>query len=111
MGKKVFVGGLSWNTNDDGLRNAFEKYGSVSEARVITDRETGRSRGFGFVTFDDSGAASKAIAEMNGKDLDGRTIKVSEAEEKPRGGGGGGGGRGGYGGGGGGYGGGGGNRW
>jgi cold-inducible RNA-binding protein len=103
MGKKVFVGGLSWNTNDDGLRNAFEKFGDVSEVRVITDRETGRSRGFGFVTFENSDSASKAINEMNGKDLDGRTIKVNEAEEKPqgsRGGGGGGGHRGG-----------GGNRW
>jgi cold-inducible RNA-binding protein len=105
MGKKVFVGGLSWNTNDDGLRNAFEKFGDVSEVRVITDRETGRSRGFGFVTFENSDSASKAINEMNGKDLDGRTIKVNEAEEKPQGS------RGGGHGGGGGHRGGGGNRW
>ena len=121
MGSKLFVGGLSWNTNDDGLRQAFERFGNVDEAKVISDRETGRSRGFGFVTFSDSEGARKAIAEMDGKELDGRTIKVNEAEEKPRGGGGGGsrggGGGGGYGGGGGGgYGGGGsrgggGNRW
>lgn len=105
MSKKVFVGGLSWNTDDTGLRSAFEKFGDVSDVRVITDRETGRSRGFGFVTFENSDAAATAISEMNGKDLDGRTIKVNEAEEKPRRSGGGGGG-GGYRGGGGG-----GNRW
>lgn len=85
MSKKLFVGGLSWNTNSDSLRQAFESYGAVEDARVITDRETGRSRGFGFVTFVDGGAASDAIAGMNGKDLDGRTIKVNEAEEKPAG--------------------------
>lgn len=122
MGKKLFVGGLSWNTNDDGLRQAFERFGNVEEARVISDRETGRSRGFGFVTFSDDDGARRAIAEMDGKELDGRSIKVNEAEEKPRGGSGGGGGsRGGYSGGGGGGGsrggygsgggGGGGNRW
>jgi len=110
MGNKLFVGGLSWNTNDDSLRQAFEKFGNVDEARIINDRETGRSRGFGFVTFSDGEGARKAMAEMNGKELDGRAIKVNEAEEKPRGGGGGGGGggRGGFGGGGGG---GGGGRW
>ena len=114
MGKKVFVGGLSWNTNDDTLRNAFEAFGQVEEAKVIQDRETGRSRGFGFVTFVDSDGVQKAISAMDGKELDGRTIKVNEAEDKPRGGGGGGGGGGGFGGGGGGRGGGGGGgggRW
>ncbi len=88
MSKKLFVGGLSWNTDDEGLRHAFEQFGDVSEVRVITDRETGRSRGFGFVTFQEAEAASKAISEMNGQDLDGRTIKVNIAEEKPRTGGG-----------------------
>lgn len=115
MSKKLFVGGLSWGTNDDGLRDAFARFGSISEARVIMDRETGRSRGFGFITFDDDQDAINAMNEMNGKELDGRSIKVNEAQEKPsgggggggggfrggRGGGGGGGGRGGYGGGGG----------
>ena len=109
MGKKIFVGGLSWNTNDDTLRKAFEQYGNIDEAKVVQDRETGRSRGFGFVTFSESDGVQKAISGMDGKDLDGRTIKVNEAEDKPRGGGGGGGGRGGFGGGGGG--GGGGGRW
>src|SRR3954471_13369222 len=103
MGKKVFVGGLSWNTNDDTFRQAFEAFGNIDEAKVIQDRETGRSRGFGFVTFSDSAGAQKAIPGMNGKELDGRPIKVNEAEDKPRGGGGGGGGGYGGGGGGGGY--------
>ena len=102
MGKKLFVGGLSWNTNDDALRQAFERFGTVDDAKVIQDRETGRSRGFGFVTFSSDDGARQAISGMDGKELDGRTIKVNEAEDKPRGGGGGGGGRGGFGGGGGG---------
>ena len=89
MSKKLFVGGLSWNTDDEGLRQAFERFGEVDEARVITDRETGRSRGFGFVTLQDSEAAMSAISAMDGTDLDGRTIKVNEAQDKPRGGGGG----------------------
>ncbi|MBQ49193.1 MAG: RNA-binding protein [Zetaproteobacteria bacterium] len=85
MSKKVFVGGLSWNTDNDGLRAAFETFGDVSDARVITDRETGRSRGFGFVSFEDDSAATKAISEMDGTELDGRSIKVNEALDKPRG--------------------------
>jgi cold-inducible RNA-binding protein len=102
MSKKLFVGGLSWGTTDDGLHGAFSPFGEIVEAKVITDRETGRSRGFGFVTFADDEGATKAIAEMDGTELDGRTIKVNEAEDKPARSGGGGGGRGGYGGGGGG---------
>ncbi len=95
MSKKLFVGGLSWNTTDDGLRAAFERFGEIVEAKVITDRESGRSRGFGFVTFSADDAASAAINEMNGSQLDGRSIKVNEAEDKGfRGGGKGGGGRG-----------------
>ena len=108
MSKKLFVGGLSWGTTDDGLHGAFSRFGEIVEAKVITDRETGRSRGFGFVTFANDEGATSAITEMNGADLDGRTIKVNEAEDKGfrtggGGGGGGGGGRGGRGGGGGGY--------
>jgi len=103
MSKKLFVGSLSWDTNDDGLRNAFSVHGEVSEAVVITDRDSGRSRGFGFVTFDQDEAADAAVAALNGTDLDGRAIKVDVAQAKERNsGGGGGGGRGGYGGGGGG---------
>ena len=114
MQKKLFVGGLSWDTTDEGLRQAFASFGELAEVKVITDRETGRSRGFGFVSFEQEDDAKRAIAEMNGKTLDGRTLKVDAAEDKPRGegrsGGGGQRGGGGYGGGGGGYGGGGGQR-
>jgi RNA recognition motif-containing protein len=90
VGNKLYVGGLSWNTDNDGLRQAFERFGDVEDVRVVTDRETGRSRGFGFVTFNSSQAAQAAISEMDGTELDGRNIKVNEAEDKPRGGGGGG---------------------
>ena len=97
MSSKLFVGGLSWDTNDEGLRNAFDRFGEVLEAKVITDRDTGRSRGFGFVTLADAGVAQTAMREMDGTMLDGRAIRVNEAQE--RSGGGGGGGRGGGGGG------------
>ena len=97
MSKKLFVGSLSWDTNDEGLRTAFSPHGEVSEAVVISDRDTGRSRGFGFVTFEDDEAADKAVAALNGTELDGRTIRVDVAQAKQRSGGGGGGG--GYGGG------------
>ena len=100
MSKKLFVGSLSWDTNDEGLRTAFSPHGEVSEAVVISDRDTGRSRGFGFVTFEDDEAADKAVAALNGTELDGRTIRVDVAQAKQRSGGGGGG-RGGGGGGGG----------
>ena len=95
MAKKLFVGGLSWGTTDDSLRQAFAGFGEVSDAKVITDRETGRSRGFGFVTFSNDDAAKEAMAKMDGADLDGRSLKVNEAQEReargPRTGGGGGG--------------------
>jgi RNA recognition motif-containing protein len=99
MSKKLFVGGLSWGTTDEALNGAFSRFGEIVEAKVITDRETSRSRGFGFVTFAADDAAQNAINEMNGAELDGRTIKVNEAEDKgfrTGGRGGGGGGRGGY---------------
>jgi cold-inducible RNA-binding protein len=92
MSKKLFVGSLSWDTNDAGLREAFAAHGEVEEAVVINDRDTGRSRGFGFVTFADDSAADKAVAAMNGTELDGRTIRVDVAQQNNRGGGGGGGG-------------------
>ena len=98
MSKKLFVGSLSWDTTDDGLHQAFARFGEVAEAKVINDRDTGRSRGFGFVTFVDSAAAEQAMSELDGSELDGRTIRVNEAQEKNRRGGrggrGGGGGRG-----------------
>lgn len=92
MSNKLFVGGLAWATTDDGLRAAFERFGPLSEAKVINDRDTGRSRGFGFVTFEAPADAAQAMEEMDGTELDGRSLRVSEAQE--RGGGGGGGGRG-----------------
>jgi RNA recognition motif-containing protein len=87
MSNKLFVGGLSWDTNDDGLRTAFSQFGVVLEAKVVTDRETGRSRGFGFVTMDDADAAKTAMQQMDGSSLDGRAIRVNEANDRPRGGG------------------------
>ena len=84
MSSKLFVGSLSWNTDDHGLRRAFEAFGEVTEAKVITDRDSGRSRGFGFVTYTDEEAAENAISALNGTELDGRTIKVNVAQEKRR---------------------------
>ncbi len=89
MSKKLFIGGLSWDTTDSSLAQAFESFGGITEAKVITDRESGRSRGFGFVTFEEAASASDAIAAMDGQMLDGRAVKVNEAQERSRGGGGG----------------------
>jgi cold-inducible RNA-binding protein len=107
MGKKLFVGNLSFNTTSEDLEQLFAEAGTCESASVITDRATGRSRGFGFVEMASAGEAEKAIAELNGRELQGRKLNVSEARERS---GGGGGGYGGGGGGGGGYGGGGGGR-
>lgn len=99
---KVFVGNLSWSTTDENLRSKFEEFGPVTEAYVMRERETGRSRGFGFVTFESADNADSAVKGANEQDLDGRTIRVNMANERPEGGSGGGGGfRGGRGGGGG----------
>ena len=84
MSNKLFVGGLSWDTSDQSLAVAFGRLGQVTEAKVITDRDSGRSRGFGFVTFESASDAKQAIAELDGSELDGRTIRVNEAENKPR---------------------------
>ncbi len=82
MPMRLFVGGLSWDTTDADLRTAFEKCGEVSEAVVILDRATGRSRGFGFVTYADAADGQKATRELHGAELDGRAIKVSTAESR-----------------------------
>lgn len=79
MAKKLYIGGLSYNTTEDGLREAFAKAGAVSSASVITDKMTGRSRGFGFVEMENDEEATKAIEMWNGKELDGRTLTVNEA--------------------------------
>lgn len=116
MGKKLYIGNLPYSVDDSTLQQEFGKFGAVSSAKVITDRETGRSKGFGFVEMDSDDEANTAIEKMNGVELGGRAINVSEARpQAPREGGGGRGGGGyggggGRGGGGGGYGGGGGGR-
>jgi len=99
---KVYVGNLSWNTTDDTLREAFSQFGSVVDSIVMRDRDTGRSRGFGFVTYGSEQEAQAAISGLHDQELDGRRIKVNIANARPSGGGGGGGGYGGggYGGGG-----------
>jgi RNA recognition motif-containing protein len=107
MGKKLYVGNLPYSVGDSELQRLFEAHGSVVSAQVIMDRDTGRSKGFGFVEMGNDSEAQSAISDMNGKEIDGRSLTVNEARPKPEGGGGGGGGggrggRGGYGGGGGG---------
>ncbi|KAJ6486936.1 putative RNA-binding protein rbpB [Mycena sanguinolenta] len=108
---KLYIGNLSYKTDDDSLRNYFSSFGNITDSIVMLDRDTGRSRGFGFVTYSTDAEAQAAIQESNDQELDGRRLRVNLANSKPSGGGGGGGysgGGGGYGGGGGGYGGGGG---
>lgn len=81
---KVFVGSLSWNTKEDGLRDFFSQVGEIEDVKVITDRVTGRARGFGFVTFTNAEDAQKAIESLDGAELDGRNLKVNLAEDKRR---------------------------
>jgi cold-inducible RNA-binding protein len=108
MSKKIYVGNLPWSTTSAELEQMFAQHGTVRSAEVISDRETGRSRGFGFVEMESEEGMNQAIQALNGLDMGGRPLTVNEARERtPRpggGGGGGGGGRGGRGGGGGGYG-------
>ncbi|PBK95670.1 RNA-binding domain-containing protein [Armillaria gallica] len=99
MSTKVYVGNLSWNTTDESLRQAFSQFGTILDSIVMRDRESGRSRGFGFVTYGDPQEAQGAIDGLHEQELDGRRIKVNLANAR----GGGGGGGGGYSGGGGGY--------
>ena len=95
MSKKIYVGNLPWSATETDLQEFFGTIGPVQSAAVITDRDTGRSRGFGFVEMDDADA-EKAISELNGRDMGGRPLRVNEAQDRRRdGGGGGGGGRGG----------------
>ncbi len=89
MSNKLFVGGLAWETTDEALRKAFESFGEVTGAKVILDRETGRSRGFGFVTFATEDQARVAMEQMQGATLDGRKIRIDFASDGPRRGGGG----------------------
>ncbi|XP_056166109.1 glycine-rich RNA-binding protein 2, mitochondrial-like [Syzygium oleosum] len=82
---KLFIGGLSYGTDDHSLKDAFSSFGEVVEARVITDRDSGRSRGFGFVNFSSDESASSALSAMDGQELHGRSIRVSYATERPSG--------------------------
>ncbi len=85
--KKIYVGNLSFNMSDQDLNALFAEHGAVTSANIVTDRETGRSRGFGFVEMEDDSAAAKAIGAINGRDVDGRSLNVNEARPRePRGG-------------------------
>jgi len=86
---KLFIGGLAWHTDDTTLRTKFEEFGQVEEAVVVKDRDTGRSRGFGFVKFSNEADADAAIGAMNNVEFDGRTIRVDKATDRAAGGGGG----------------------
>jgi RNA recognition motif-containing protein len=96
LSKKLYVGNLPFSATEDELRTVFERHGAVASVNVITDRETGRSRGFAFVEMDEASAADDAMRALDGSDLGGRNLRVNEAQDKRRGGGGGGGGGGGY---------------
>ncbi len=87
MSKKIYVGNLSWNTTESNLGDLFAQYGEVISVNIITDRDTNRSKGFGFIEMADDDAAVAAISTFNGTELDGRNIRVNEAEdrERPRG--------------------------
>jgi RNA recognition motif-containing protein len=92
MNTRLYVGNLSFNTNAEGVRAAFQEFGTVSDVHLVSDRETGRSRGFAFVTMGTPEEAAKAIEGMDGRTLDGRPLRVNEAEQRQQRGGGGGGG-------------------
>ena len=88
--KNIFVGNLSFGTTEDAVRSLFEAYGTIDRVSIVTDRETGQARGFGFVEMSNNAEGDRAIAELNGRELDGRAINVNEARPKEdRGGGGG----------------------
>ena len=99
MGKKLYIGNLAYSVTEDALNEFFGAVGAVESCRIITDKFTGKSKGFGFIEMDSDDNAKACIEQLDGKEIDGRALRVSEAREKPAGGGGG---RGGYGGGGGG---------
>ncbi|MDR0675931.1 MAG: RNA-binding protein [Elusimicrobiota bacterium] len=84
MSKKIYVGNMNYNTDDTSLKNLFSEYGEVLSARVIFDRMTGKSKGFGFVEMENDNEANAAITALNGKEILGRNLRVNEAMEKPR---------------------------
>jgi RNA recognition motif-containing protein len=84
---QIYVGNISYSTTEEGLENLFSQYGEVESVKIITDRETGRAKGFGFITMNDDAAAQNAIDELNEKEFEGRTLRINEArprEERPR---------------------------
>ncbi len=89
MGNRLYVGNLSFHSDSDAIRAAFEQFGAVTDVHLVMDRDSGRPRGFGFVTMGTDEQAQAAISGMNGASLDGRALRVNEAEERSRGGGGG----------------------
>jgi RNA recognition motif-containing protein len=80
--KNIFVGNLSFGTTEDTVRSMFEAYGAVDRVSIVTDRDTGQARGFGFVEMSNNAEADRAIAELNGRDIDGRTLNINEARPK-----------------------------
>jgi len=84
MGKKLYVGNLSYNTQESNLKEAFQAFGTVTSVKIITDRDTGNSKGFGFVEMGSDSEAQAAVAGVNGRSIDGRQVKVNEAMDKPR---------------------------
>jgi RNA recognition motif-containing protein len=84
MAKKLYVGNLSYNTTEDGLRNLFSEFGSVASSKIIFDRETGNSKGFGFIEMGTDEEANAAITGTNGREFEGRQLRVNEAMDKPR---------------------------
>jgi RNA recognition motif-containing protein len=84
MAKKLYVGNLSYNTTEDGLKNLFSGFGSVASVKIIFDRESGNSKGFGFIEMGSDEEATAAIAGTNGREFDGRQLRVNEAMDKPR---------------------------
>jgi RNA recognition motif-containing protein len=84
MAKKIYVGNMNYNTSEDSLRTLFTQYGEVVSVNIITDRVTGRAKGFSFIEMATEEAAKAAIAALNGKEVDGRQLKVNEANDKPR---------------------------
>jgi len=84
MNRKLFVGGLPWATTDEGLKKAFEQFGAIEDAKVVCERDTGRSRGFGFVTFMNEEDARAAQQAMHGKEIEGRQVRVDFANSNPR---------------------------
>jgi len=84
MSKKLYVGNLSYQTSEDGLRDYFSGFGTVESVKIISDRNTGNSKGFGFIEMTNDDEAQAAISKANGQDFDGRKLKVNEAVDKPR---------------------------